>query len=158
MADYDYVKGKLIIRSIDYALLRNSDNCVPIMNTLVTFYGHFGEMSNALDTFNAIDTHKKDTISINAMMTALINNEYFANALDLYKNQSFAHLLKTEMTYALAIKACQSLNDFECGKRIISETNHSLAHSNIQIKNTLIDFYGHCGDIILAMQSKSLLR
>ena len=86
------------------------------------------------------------------MMTALINNEYFANALDLYKNKSFTHLLKTEMTYALAIKACQSANDFECGKRIISETNHSLLHSNIQIKNTLIDFYGHCGDIGNAKQ------
>ncbi len=58
--------------------------------------------------------------------------------------------MKDNMTYSLAIKTCQCLNDFDYGKQIICE-NNLLDNDNIQIKNTLIDFCGHYGDINYAL-------
>ena len=53
---------------------------------------------------------------------------------------------KDDVCYMLAINACINLEDYQKGLDIISQIRLN-ALSNIKLKTTLIDFYGHCGQI-----------
>eukprot|EP01083_Nonionella_stella_P225557 801758_1 len=131
--DYNYSKGQHIIDGIPSHYISRSPHGLDIMNTYIAFYGHVGEIDGALNIFNSISDDKKDIVTINAMMTVCVNNEYYDEALRLYDTitlHSDSKWIANDMTHCLAIKLCACIHE-----------------DNIQIQNTLIDFYGHCGDL-----------
>ena len=145
----DFVSGERIISQFAIWKRLDSDRNlnVDILNTVIAFYGYFGEMEHALGIFNAMDG-KRGIVTYNAMMTAFINNEYYREALDLYDCIDGYGLVRDEMTHSLGIKACGCINDVDKGKEIIANLGLDLDKTiNLQIANTLIDFYGHCGDL-----------
>ena len=75
---YSFVKGKEIHSKIP----KDNDN-IDIIDTLIAFHGHFGDMEYALNIFNSMNGNKKDIVTINAMMTVCINNQYYKEALVL---------------------------------------------------------------------------
>ena len=121
----------------------NNNNSIQSKNVLIEYYGHFGDISKALNLFNSISMEDKDGISVSAMMAAYIKNEHFDQALDLYHTY---YKLNDDISHVLALKACVYLKDFVRGRCIIRD-NKLERSDNIQIKNSLISFYGNCDEI-----------
>ena len=112
---------------------------------MIEFYGHFGDHSTALDIFNTINSRKKDHIMIGTMMKCLMNNQCNQRVLEIYDLYPQFH---DSISYSFALKACIHLNDSKKGQSIIDDLNQNkMDRNNDIIQSTLIEYYGHFGDI-----------
>ena len=136
----DLEKGK----EIHSVLLSNlSDDKLQLKNGLIKLYGNCLDITNAEFIFNSISERNRDIITINSMIQSYIDNDQSAEALQLYHN---TNIRKDDVCHMLAINACINLEEYEKGMEIVSNITLSPL-SNIKLKTTLIDFYGHCGKI-----------
>merc|ERR1712228_385747 len=120
-------------------------NDIFIQTALINAYGRFDKVKHASNIFYEFDKmDNKNAVNMNAMMTVFVNHKMNENALSVYDSFEF---LQNEISHNLALKACSNSFDFEKGKKI----HFKLCNiDNIQINNTLIDFYGNCRDIKMA--------
>ena len=140
---------------------QNNNINISLLNGLIEFYGHFGEINEALAIFNM---YFNDKISINSttlliMMKIMINNDYNNDVLKLYdlyysklinENRKFS----VNKCHLMAIRACINTENYILGQEIeqkINDINDINDDDDIDIKIALIELYGNCGDI-----SKSL--
>eukprot|EP01084_Bolivina_argentea_P282837 484246_1 len=111
-------------------------------------------MDGALKIFDSINDSVKDIICINCMMSTYICNGFDKIAMELFDKCIDGRYSKVKLhnnvSNMLAIKACTTLGNFEKGKNIISNMQYS--NKEIQLKSTLIDFYGNCLEIENAMR------
>lgn len=133
----NYNKGKYIHLNISKKLL----NIVHVNNALIAFYGYFGDIYNGEMIFNSIGNNK-DTITINSMIKLYINNGYYNKALNIYQTYN---TLTDVISHFSAIKACIELNEYEIGINIHANIGNNIY--DLLLKTTLIDFYGHFGNI-----------
>ena len=122
------------------------DDNIQTKNILIEYYGHFKDIDKAFKVFTSLE--KKDAISVSSMMGAYIKSEQFNQALDLYDKY---YELNDDISHVLALKSCAYLKDFQTGRNIIQD-NALKKSNNIQIKNSLISFYGESNDIDNALQ------
>ena len=117
----------------------------PLMNILIKFHGECGDMDSAERVYNEmVAQRKRDEFTVGAMMTALIRNERYSDALGLYDD---AKEFRNDIVHLLGITACSKMNDLERGQRIHREIEYRFVEWDISLKNAFIDFYGRCGDI-----------
>eukprot|EP01083_Nonionella_stella_P006316 18364_1 len=116
-----------------------------IQCALVHFYGHFGDIETAKQTFYDIPNRLKNSVSLNTMMTGYLRNHFNAKALSLYAKFGALH---NDTSHLLALKACMNIGDQNKGKQIINQciTPPLDRHSN-DLLNTLINFYGQYAQI-----------
>ena len=116
---------------------------------LMNFYGANGKSNESQRIFTKmIDANQINTVVVNAMMKAFLDNKHSQNALKLYKKyENYTN----DRSHNMALKACINLNDMPKAKYIVSKIKHK--DNNVQIKNTLIDLYGHCGNIKAAQSA-----
>eukprot|EP01083_Nonionella_stella_P022718 62787_1 len=140
---------KQLIQRIEKELCRKETQVMestaglPIKASLIDHYGHCGDMDKATDIFNSVRNQTKNTAIVNAMITAYVNNGYNHEALRLYDDQ----ISKPDsISHSLALKACTNTCNFNKGKDIIN-TIGQIRDVHIQLKHTVIHFYGACGDI-----------
>ena len=141
----DYETGKHLIQC--NKLLQQYHNNTHLLNTLIEFYGHFNDLSNASQVFDEIKTDTKDEYTVISMMKAYINQDEYRQALDLYHDISDE--LKTDSSNIMAINACKYLNDFERGKQIHHHILNKFGLS-VSFTSSLIEFYSYFGDTNLA--------
>lgn len=123
---------------------KNTD--ISLKNALIDFYGHFGDVDNAMDIFNGIQHDQMDKISLGSIIKCLVNNERYQMALKIYDDFESYH---DDKTHAFAIKACSYSDDFEKGKQIRSKIE---SNGDPFISSVLIDFYGNFGSIWTAQR------
>ena len=128
-----------------HALIMLSEHGIELQTTLMEFYGHFGDITMVETIFNSINN--KNSQSVGIAMKICLENGHNKKALSVY--QKF-YALTNDITHVLAIKACINAPNFEFGKEIHSKI--SKKSSNVQLKNTLIDFYGNFNDIEAAQK------
>lgn len=144
----NFDSGKYIIQKhIDLYDYNNID--IQLKHELINFYGKCEEICNAQEIFDSIENKKRNSASINSMMTAFINNEQYQDALKLY---DYTNNLNNDnidnICHSLAIKACSNTGNFVKGKKIHSWLKkEDKLNNDIDIKTSLIDFYGKCHDI-----------
>ena len=122
---------------------------IRLKTTLINCYGNNKQLVRAMDIYNSIPEHTKDIVCIGAMMKAYIDNEHNLDAIQLYDTiDDMTRLNKDEICHCLAIKACANVGDSmkDKGTQIAAKIVQD-GYDSIQIKNTLMDFYGHCGEI-----------
>eukprot|EP01083_Nonionella_stella_P141862 437849_1 len=112
---------------------------------LIHAYGLCSDIDNAHDAFRSLSIGiQMDSISVSAMMTALIKNQKYKNALALYEEY---RALQDDVMHLLAIKACIKTSDFKYGKEVIATNiGNDEAHS-VKLYSALIDLYGACHDV-----------
>eukprot|EP01083_Nonionella_stella_P101230 286739_1 len=118
---------------------------IKLINSLIDFYGHFGDICNATLLFNSVSDKDKDFVSIGSMMNALIDNRQYEDAVSLVYSKSIALIDDTSL--ALAIKACIHSEALEDGKRIYEAFIEPKQNINTSLSNTLIDFFGILHDV-----------
>ena len=111
--------------------------------TLIHFYGHFGEVDEAKNIFADLPNDTKTNVTIGAMMKTLIDNGKNEEALSVFSEYG---TFRDDVIYLLAIKACTKSNDERMGREVISQVQKNKIRK-IELKNCLIDFFGHFGDI-----------
>ena len=118
----------------------DSDSLI-VKTSLIDFYGSNSLLDCAVRTFESIDDAKRDCAVFGAMMAAFLKNSCCQRALALYRNMKIA---ADEICHCLALKAAKKENEIGLGHQIIASIEKP---KSIKFANTLIDFYGHCGDI-----------
>eukprot|EP01083_Nonionella_stella_P279670 951328_1 len=131
---------------IHLTYIHGNSASVEVLNILIEFYAHFGDISAAIDVFNSIEDAKKDMISVNTMMNAYLDYDEAENVLKLYDEIA---VIPDSISYLLALKACIRTCEFERGKEIHSQ---AMNVEDLELRNTLIDFYGHFFDIDSALR------
>eukprot|EP01083_Nonionella_stella_P065371 171225_1 len=117
---------------------------IELIHTLIDFYGAIEDMDSAWNLFNNIHSNKKDIVSINVMMKALLNNKSYDDALSIYEKNSHK---PNDISRLLYLKCCMKKEDFSrANTKIMSTINHVNDHS-IEFINTLIEFYGYFGEM-----------
>ncbi len=137
----DQKRGQSIHSAIDRVpeLSRN----VMLQTALIDLYGHFGRIEDAVRVFDGIAGDRRDGISVSAMLKCYVNNDCNAEALALY-DRNRAILKGTESGHLLAVKASTKMDDFHRGMAVINEHQFE-CRGSIEMKTTVIDFYGHFG-------------
>ena len=116
-----------------------------IKQALIDLHGHFGDLKNAKNVFDSLQTAECNVYMIASMMKAFIQNEQYQNALGVYNNKC-SNIQMDGVCNALAIKACANTKDQTNGQHIIQK--HNLTRkSDVFIKSALINFYSQCGDL-----------
>ena len=118
------------------------NDCITFKNSLIEFYGHFRDPSSAMNIFHSITTNQISSLSLNAIMRALIRNNKDAQTLLVYhQNQDKSD----QISHVLALKAFKNTNDFDGGQSVIESLQKRKEHLSVETVTTWIDFYGHFG-------------
>eukprot|EP01084_Bolivina_argentea_P074263 134744_1 len=147
----NFDKGTIIHSKIPWQLIDN-DNY--IQNALINFYSHFNQIQDAINLFESIPENNIINVNtISAMMKAYIKNKCEKQSLLLYQkyNQSVS---MNDICHLFAIKSCINTNNFQSGDQIIKQLNINISNSNkysIELLNSIINFYGHFGKTIKAL-------
>ena len=142
--DGEFDKGKEIYTDIKK---KNQVMSISLSNTLIDFFGTFGELDTALEIFNCIESNKLDHVSIGTMMKTLISHNKSNDALSLYRKYESLH---DDISHTLAIKACRNIDDYQFGRDIHQNIGEKIKERNIQYYNAILDFYCHFGEIDIA--------
>eukprot|EP01083_Nonionella_stella_P174246 603528_1 len=165
ITDHSKTISKLIGKCTDYnqlKLIQNSiDKCHDIHNktALIAAFGktkHHNSVASAIDILNSIDQTELSAMAINTMMTVLMDHNHFERVLSMYDEYDW---LIDDISHSLAIKACAKSGNKQRGYDI-ADTVH-INDDNIkckQFKTSLIDFYGHFGDMDRALSVFNRIR
>eukprot|EP01083_Nonionella_stella_P124841 377224_1 len=115
-----------------------------LQNSIIDLYGQYGLIKEAQDVYNGMTC--RDSHTLGSMMNMYLNNSLFDDCLQMYSSNS--HALYDDVTTILAIKACINCDDYKQGVQIHQSL---VAAPNNQLKNVLICFYGHFGDVDTAV-------
>ena len=145
-----------------YANMNNFDECVRITekdndislkNLLIKHYGLNSDMENAVKIYEMIEDRNKYIETLTTMMNCYINSNASEKAIDIYEEFDGFH---NDISRLLVIKAYMNLNEYQkCYDEIISKLNVSqtnIKEFDIQLLNTLINFYGEFNDINRAIK------
>lgn len=141
----DLNKGKIIHNNI---IKKGGTQNIKLINSLIDFYGYFGDINQAIDIFNSISDDKKDNVSIGSMMNALLINDKNESVILLYDKYKL-FIDNDDTLLCLIIKACINNNNFDKGQAIISKLNildnNMERELSISLCNILIDFMATFG-------------
>lgn len=133
-----------------HSIILNNDNII-IQTALINAFAQCQEFESAQNVFRSIPKDKYDIICVGAMMKALVNTENFEQALKLYDNITASNNIHHDIvTHLLSIKACTESGNKQKGKEIIAGLEFD--RNDIQIVNTLINFYANCMDLENALK------
>ena len=122
-----------------------------IKTALINAYGECHDLTSARNLFSTVPLERKDSITIGVMMKALLRNEQNEELLSLYDHHTELH---NDVIHMFALQAVINSNHFERGQRIIdgitsrNDSDDPIGH---RLQNTMINFYGHFGDIERAL-------
>eukprot|EP01083_Nonionella_stella_P236131 829607_1 len=136
-------KGNEIINGIGVIdALNIHEFDIELINTVIAFHGECADITQSQQLFAVCLRHETiDVCTVAAMMNCFIQNEMYADALNIYFQYSD---LSNDISHLLAIKACTKLNDYGKGQMIIDKMKKT---NNISLQNALIDFYGKCDSL-----------
>ncbi|XVF44351.1 hypothetical protein PTKIN_Ptkin02bG0113600 [Pterospermum kingtungense] len=117
-----------------------------IQNALISFYGSFGLVGEALDMF--VKMHDKDLVSWSSMISCFANNNFGYEALRLFQEMQLTENFKPdEVTMLSVISAVSSLGALALGKWIDAFISRNGLKRTLSLSTALIDMYSRCGSV-----------
>ena len=131
IADFSINASKLIsVSSSNYkdlqrihVLVEEHDD-IFIKTALIHSFGKCGDVETAENVFGSVEGTQRNTVCLNAMLTAYLNNARFENVLSLYAEHQGA--TTDDTSHLLAIKACTKTADLVKGKEIHKRTEPNI--------------------------------
>ena len=133
-----------------YQNLRQNKN-VLVKTSLIDLFGNMKDIKTGLHIYGSIKDENMNIITINAIMTALINNDYNEEAMKIYHSVlNYKNVIYDATSYLMAIKACTNLGNIVVGQKVYESIPTNMI--NIQIQTALIQLYAECGDVAGAVR------
>ncbi|XP_022736657.1 pentatricopeptide repeat-containing protein At4g39530-like [Durio zibethinus] len=134
-----------------YLIKHGFSSCV-VENSLINMYAENKQSDSAFQVFARMNV--RDIISWNSLITHLVKNGQFHEALmllkDIHSNRGGEMVRPDFITMLASIQACSNLSSFMPGQVIHGYITKTGLISDIFIQNALIDMYGRSGRLDLA--------
>ncbi|XWS48888.1 hypothetical protein CRYUN_Cryun13aG0115300 [Craigia yunnanensis] len=134
-----------------YLIKHGFSSCV-VENSLIDMYAENEESDSAFEVFARMNA--RDIISWNSLITCLVKNGEFHEALmllkDIHSNRGGETVRPDFITMLEAIQACSNLSSFMPGQVIHGCITKAGLICDIFIQNALISMYGRSGRLDLA--------
>ncbi|OMO88275.1 hypothetical protein COLO4_20333 [Corchorus olitorius] len=122
------------------------DSNIYIQNALISYYGSFGSVTEALYLFDQMP--EKDLVSWSSMISCFANNKFWYDALDLFREmQSVGNFKPDEVVMLSVVSAVSSLGALELGKWIDAFVSRTGVKRTVSLGTALVDMYSRCGSI-----------
>ena len=122
---------------------------VELVNSMIAFYGECNCMDNAVRIFHNRSSDKRDTVTVNAMMTALSTNDRDEESLTLFWD--LPSDLRDAFSYSIALRCCGNTVSLQCGQRIVDELESVMElrpdlSRNGMVRASVLAMYSGCGE------------
>ncbi|WOL13437.1 pentatricopeptide repeat-containing protein [Canna indica] len=119
-------------------------------NSLIDMYSKCHNIDSAYIVFDMMT--ERNTVSWNSMMSGLVHNEKYWEAVALLDSMRKAGVQVDDVTLVKLLQSCKKLNQEMWCKCIHSVVIKKQARFNIVVFNNLLDAYGKCNNMELSMQ------
>lgn len=116
-----------------------------VRNALVSAYSIFGSIQSAERVFEAI--RDRDVISWSSMVTGYAQNQYFAEALDTFRQMIGAEIEPNPITITSILSACAGVSALRLGKELHLWALKNSFNGQSFVGSALVDMYAKCGRI-----------
>eukprot|EP01083_Nonionella_stella_P015236 42641_1 len=142
-----------------YAQMHVNNYHIKLKNILIEFFGRCGDVPRAEQMFESINPQRLSLQSIGAMMKTYIDNGYHEDGLQLYDDvmSDLGPNAVNNMCHSLAIKGAMNLGNYDKCEHIIRVNRIEDKIEDMELKNTLIQYYEHCGDLESSLKKMNLL-
>ncbi|XP_051127923.1 pentatricopeptide repeat-containing protein At3g22690 [Andrographis paniculata] len=119
-------------------------NDVFVMNSLVYFYGEFGEIDLARKVFDEMPL--RNVVSWTSLICGYARRDRHKEAVSLFSEMVDEGIEPNEVTLVSVISSCAKLGDLDLGQRVLDRVGHGESSSiNGFVVNALVDMYMKCG-------------
>ncbi|KAJ7553580.1 hypothetical protein O6H91_06G104000 [Diphasiastrum complanatum] len=133
-------------RQLHSKIIRSGfESDVSIGIALVDMYAKCGCIEHARLVFD--NTHERNVVSWNVMITGYVQQGRGKEALDLYEKMKQEGLQPNSVTYVVLLNACANIAALEQGKHLHYHVIKYGFESDVILENTLVDMYSKCGSI-----------
>ncbi|XP_024528593.1 pentatricopeptide repeat-containing protein At2g13600-like isoform X2 [Selaginella moellendorffii] len=115
-------------------------------NNLISLYAWCGSLDDAARVFDKMVI--KDLVSWNIMIEAYTESGNHELALQEFSKMGLQGLKPDSQTFASVLKACGGLGALQAGQAIHRLIEEAGAESSPAVANSLVSFYGKCGDMV----------
>lgn len=113
-----------------------------VANALINMYVRCSGVCAALKKFEEMT--RKDTVSFNTILGALVKCEMPETADKLFFRMMFYSVLPNKITFAHIINCCADLPSFKFGQSIHAEVIKKGLERDVIVGSALVDFYAKC--------------
>lgn len=135
----------LAIKIHRYILDNNLNTDVFVDNALVGMYLKCGRTHLACKVFDEMPI--KNVVSWNSMITGLVRQGKFKEALDKFRRMQAIGLKPDDVTFVGVLNSCANLGLLELGKWVHAYMDKNDIRADGFIGNALVDMYAKCGSI-----------
>ncbi|PIA46749.1 hypothetical protein AQUCO_01500357v1 [Aquilegia coerulea] len=133
-----------------FVIRKGFDSDAFVGNSLVDMYSKCIDSDSALKVFNEMS--RRNIVSWNSILSGLVHNNQFIEALALFFSMVEAGLDADAVTMVTLLQICKNLRDSTQCKSIHSRVIRCGVESNDLVKNALIDAYAKCNLVELAWE------
>ncbi|XP_023760741.1 pentatricopeptide repeat-containing protein At5g27110 isoform X1 [Lactuca sativa] len=124
---------------------------VVVTSSLLGMYAKCGMFGLAVQVFDEMP--ERDVACWNTVISCYHRDGQYEKALDLFKKMKNDHGYEPDsVSFTTAISACSKLLNLETGKEIHKEAMRNGFGSDAFVQAALIDMYGKCGSLDMALQ------
>ncbi|XP_024530846.1 uncharacterized protein LOC9631733 [Selaginella moellendorffii] len=134
--------GRIIHESL---AARNLDSNLIAQTALLDMYSKCSSLQEAIRVFSAIKN--KDTVSYNAMISALSRQGYGKESLELFQRMELEGFRPDEVTYGSVLNACERLGALSYGGSVHRRIRGTALESDVVVATALVGLYGRCGQL-----------
>ncbi|XP_026658115.2 pentatricopeptide repeat-containing protein At5g16860-like [Phoenix dactylifera] len=116
-----------------------------VRNALVSAYSIFGSIQSAVRVFEAL--RDRDVISWSSMVTGYVQNRFFVEALDTFRQMIGAEIEPNPITITSILSACAGVSGLRLGKELHLWALKNSFHGQSFVGSALLDMYAKCGRI-----------
>ncbi|CAI9102222.1 OLC1v1000455C1 [Oldenlandia corymbosa var. corymbosa] len=131
-------------------VLRGYERETAVGNALITAYFKCGCFVSGKRAFD--EMMERNVISWTAVVSGLVQNEFFEDSLSLFKEMCCGPVLPNILTYLSALSACAGSQSLQRGCQIHGLLWKLGIQSNYRIETALMDMYSKCGNVQDAWQ------
>ncbi|OMO78062.1 hypothetical protein COLO4_24864 [Corchorus olitorius] len=114
-------------------------------NALIDMYMKCGDADSARQLFHEMPV--KNVVSWNSMISGLVQQGQYKEALDVYNDMQRIRLKPDSVTLVAVLNACGNLGKLELGKWVHAYIDKNGIKADGFIGNALVDMYAKCGSI-----------
>ena len=127
---------------------RGLETDVMVATSLMNMYGNFGSLDDVFMVFDKMQEH--DLVSWNAFLAVLSRHDKAQESLSSFQKMLSEGILPDKVSYITLCDACGSRALLREGIRIHALIVSSKLEMDIQLRNSVINMYGKCGNLNLS--------